>query len=822
MQIISLNGAWQLTQADTQETAPAQVPGCVHTALLAHGKLADPFYRDNELQQMWIGETDWLYTRLFDVEAATLAHERVLLRCKGLDTIATISINGAEVTKTDNMHRTYEIDVKNYLQTGENRIEVHLAAPMPYARHMDATKGEMAGWVEPMRINSAAWIRKEPCNFGWDWGPKMVTSGIWREVDLVAFSGARLQTVETLQHHSENKVALTVNLQAERISETPITAKIKLHLDGEPILAETVTFEGDSASATLNIDDPQLWWVNGLGEQSLYDLSITLHAADQLLDVWENRIGLRTLTLEQHPDQWGQSMYFACNSVPFFAKGANWIPISPYPAAPTFADYELFVNASADANMNMLRVWGGGIYEDDAFYNLCDQYGLAVWQDFMFACGTYPSFDQAFMDNVRAEARDNVLRLRHHACIALWCGNNEVEQGMPNNPFWLASMGWDNYALLFDELLGDVVKALAPQTGYIPGSPHNPCGDRTKGLNPGCGDTHLWAVWHEKQPFEWYRTRLDRFCSEFGFQSFPEPQTIYEFTEPQDRNITSYVMEHHQRSGIGNSTIIHYMLDWFRLPTAFESTVWLSQILQGMAMKYAVEHWRRNMPRTMGALYWQLNDMWGAASWASLDWKGNWKALHYMAKRFYAPLLISGLEDIDANTVEIHVTNDHTEPINVTVKWIVTDVQGATLEEGATDTQITPISNMKLNTLDLNHLVASHTKRDLIIWLELWVGDQLFAQNTALLSRPKHLELRDPEIALDIQPAEDEEGAFDVTVSAKAAALYMWLELNGAKLDDNFFDLRPNQVAMVRVNANASLEDIRANLRVQSLFNTYR
>ncbi|MBZ0289600.1 MAG: hypothetical protein K8I30_18400, partial [Anaerolineae bacterium] len=437
-----------------------------------------------------------------------------------------------------------------------NTLDVHFAAPMPYVRRMDAEKGEMAGWVEPMRINSGAWIRKEPCNFGWDWGPKMVTSGIWRDIELVAFDTARLTDVFIRQSHEQGSVTLKINLAAERVNGAAVSASVNV-MKGETVVAtvEKVAFTGDSVETKLNIANPDLWWVNNLGAQPLYTVEITLHgSAGNALDSQTKRVGLRTLTLERHPDEWGESFYFACNGVPFFAKGANWIPGSPYPGQMQPADYQPLVQAAAEANMNMLRVWGGGIYEDNAFYDLCDEYGIAIWQDFMFACGTYPSFDDDFMANVKAEAQDNIRRLRHHPCMALWCGNNEIEQGMPSSPGWQESMNWDDYSRLFDGLLADLVHELAPETAYWPGSPHTPIGDRNDHQNPNAGDTHLWSVWHGKQPFEWYHTRRDRFVSEFGFQSFPEPETVYEFTLPEDRNITSYVMEHHQRSGIGNST----------------------------------------------------------------------------------------------------------------------------------------------------------------------------------------------------------------------------------------------------------------------------
>lgn len=815
MQISSLNGRWTLTKGGTETAVPAVVPGCVHTDLLANGMLEDPFYRDNELKQMWIGETDWSYSRTFEVTPEWLAYDRVILRFHGLDTLATIRLNGAVIGHADNMHRTWEFDLKPVLKAGENAIEVFLAAPMPFARRMDAEKGMMAGWVEPMRINSGAWIRKEPCNFGWDWGPKMVTSGIWRDVELLGVNTARLSDVQVFQEHTPQQVALRFAVAIERVTAGAVTASIAVSKDQQStVRVEGVAFDDDHAQAVLDIRYPELWWVNHLGEQPLYTVDVTLvDAAGTVLDQWSRQIGLRTLTLERHADQWGESFYFACNGVPFFAKGANWIPATPYPGQAV--DYRALISAAAQANMNMLRVWGGGVYEDDAFYALCDQYGIAVWQDFMFACGTYPSFDAEFMANVKAEAQDNVRRLRHHACMALWCGNNEIEQGLPGSPGWLESMSWEDYSRLFDVLLADVVHELAPQTAYWPGSPHSPVGDRSDHRNPGCGDTHLWDVWHGKAPFEWYHSRPDRFVSEFGFQSFPEPQVVAEFTLPEDRNITSYVMEHHQRSGIGNSTIIHYLLDWFRLPTSFEDTLWLSQILQGMAMKYAVEGWRRNMPRSMGALYWQLNDMWPAPSWASLDWKGNWKALHFMARRFFAPTLISGVENPDNGTVAIHITSDTQTEQSGVVSYTITDAEGNRIEQGDFSVLIPPAATSVVRKLDLSAHLAARSARGLMVWLQLRVDQQTISEDLALFCRPKHLALRAPQIATHIQAAAN--GQHDVSLTTDYAALYVWLELPGASFSDNFVHLRPGVSKTIRVAAS----DLSA-LKVRSLFDTYQ
>ena len=820
MQQLSLNGSWTLFKADDPTVIPATVPGCVHTDLLANGLLEDPFYRDNELKQMWVGETDWSYRRTFTVASDLLTHDQVLLRCHGLDTLATVSINGVQVGAAENMHRTWEFDVKSALQVGENTIDVFLAAPMPFVRRMDAERGEMAGWVEPMRINSSAWIRKEPCNFGWDWGPKMVTSGIWRDIELIAFDTARVSDVLITQAHATNQVQLAIDLQIERFSDAPVSAVITVSHNGQTVIQSGLIAMTDTAQVALTIDNPALWWPNNMGSQPLYDVVVMLQSDDKTLDAHTERIGLRTLTLERHADEWGESFYFACNGVSYFAKGANWIPGSPYPGEMQAADYERLIKATAAANMNMLRVWGGGIYEDDRFYALCDEYCITIWQDFMFACGTYPSFDEAFMANVKAEAQDVIRRLRHHACMALWCGNNEIEQGMPS-PEWEASMSWEDYSRLFDHLLADLVRDLAPQTAYWPGSPHSPLGDRKNWANQECGDTHLWSVWHGKEPFEWYRTRLDRFCSEFGFQSFPEPDVVYEFTKPEDRNITSYVMEHHQRSGIGNSTIIHYLLDWFRLSTSFEATLMLSQILQGMAMKYAIEHWRRNMPRSMGTLYWQLNDMWPAPSWSSLDWKGNWKALHHMARKFFAPLLISGLENAANHTVDIHGTSDMNEPQPVTVIYTVTDATGKILEQGELEATLAPRTSQCLHTLDVSSHVAARSVRDVIVWLEMRVNGESVSENLVLFSRPKHLELAQPNIRLDVHQGSDD--SYAITLVADAAALYVWLELPGAQFSDNFIHLQPNQSHVIHMTRPQGMDDaaMQAALKVQSLVDTY-
>lgn len=821
MQRLSLSGDWQFFYDDG--LLPATVPGCVHTDLIENGLLDDPFYRDNEQKQFWIGERDWHYQRTFTVDEAFLRQDRVMLVCQGLDTLATVSINGHVIAKTDNMYRTYEWDVKSYLKVGNNQIDVLLASPMAYVRQKRDQGGTLDSWGVPPahHISDIGWIRKEPCNFGWDWGPKLITSGIWRDIELIGFSAGRLTDVLILQEHSANYVDLTVHVTAEQISDS-LEARVKVSFAGETLYqSDDLPLESGVLSIDYRVENPALWWITGWGEQPLYDVDVELVQSGETIDTGHKRIGLRELKLERHPEEAGESFFFSCNGKPFFAKGANWIPLTPYPHVVDEAQYRKLIQAAKDANMNMLRVWGGGIYEPDIFYDLCDEYGIAVWQDFMFACSTYPSFDDDFMANVEAEARDNVRRIRHHASLALWCGNNEVEQGMSDNQ-WTRSMSWEHYARLFDDLLGGVVKELDPQRDYWPGSPHTPVVDREDWMNPHYGDTHLWFVWHRKEPFEWYRTRPDRFISEFGFQSFPPIETITEFALPSDYNITSYIMEYHQRSGIGNSTIIHYMLDWFKLPNSFEGTVVLSQILQAMAMKYAVEHWRRNMPYTMGTLYWQFNDVWPAPTWSSLDWHGNWKALHFMAKRFYAPLLVSGLENPETGTVEIHVTSDLLNEQSVIVEWAVTDVEtGEKLNvRDAQALIIAPNSSQCVHTLNLANELSDFGDRDLIVWLKLIVDGEVVSRNTTFFARPKHLMLSNPVIDVAIEALEP--NRFNLIVTSSAPALYVWLTFSGGVLSDNFFDLQAQSPVMIELITpeQMTLDDVRHNLTIASLTDT--
>jgi len=823
MEKISLNGTWRLSKTGEQDNIPANVPGCVHLDLMVNGKIPDPFYRDNELEVMWVGETDWVYSRQFDIPESLLKQDRVILNCDGLDTLAKIVINGQDLAQTDNMFRRVSFDVKSMLKSGENTIAIYFTSAVRYGQERLAAH-PIPAWNSGEKIPGGNWVRKAQCHYGWDWGPRLVTCGIWRDIYLVGFHQARWKDCSIQQDHTHpGRVGLDIIGSVEQVRSLDLHVQISVKYGDELVTEIQAPVKNGEVTASLILRDPRLWWPNGMGGQPLYQVeAILLDQENESLDTWTRRIGLRTLRIDRHPDEWGESFQFVVNQVPFFAKGANWIPADSFLPRLTEAHYRQLLQDAAGVNMNMLRVWGGGIYEEDLFYNLCDELGICIWQDFMFSCATYPTFDQSWMANVREEVKDNIRRLRHHPCLALWCGNNEMEQGLVGDDWTSFTMSWVDYGRLFDQMLPDLVKQLDPQTDYWPCSPHSPLGSRTDWENPGWGDTHLWEVWHGKKPFEFYRTTHHRFISEFGFQSFPEPDTVYRFTDAEDSNITSYVMEHHQRSGIGNQTIIHYMLDWFRMPRSFEMTLWLSQILQGMAMKYAVDHWRRNMPRSMGALYWQLNDCWPVASWSSLDYHGRWKALQYMAKRFFAPVSISGVEDLDTGEVKVYGVSDLQDTFEGIMQWAVFDPEGTRIANGEFPAVLPGRKSTHIHTLDLKSCLEEHASRKLLIWIDLLLEDAVISSDLILFARPKHLTLIDPGIILEWNQLSDTE--WKAKVSSARPALWVWLSgPAGARYSDNFFHLMPGHVASILATfpAGTVFSDPSPPVKAYSLWSTF-
>lgn len=808
-----LNGEWHAEQQNGEVRVPSRVPGCIHLDLQRAGAIPDPFYRDQEKAVAWVGESDWVFTREFEAPPEMREREHLVLQCEGLDTLAEVRLNGELLGRADNMFRCWIFPVKDHLREGVNTIEIAFRSPVPLGAGLQKECFLKHSGIGHHRINGSNWFRKEQCNFGWDWGPMLPTCGIWRPILLAAWDTARLGDTRVEQQHHSGRVRLHCQTETEGgDSSLQVTYSLR-DAEGAEVAAGKASC---GTPAVLEVADPRLWWPRGLGDQPLYRLEVRLHGADEaLLDQRTLRLGLRSVELIQEDDAWGQSFTFAVNGHRFFAKGANWIPAHVFDGAVDRAKLEDLVLCAAEAHMNMLRVWGGGIYESEDFYDLCDEHGLLVWQDFMFACSAYPAHEPAFLENVREEVIQQVNRLQHRACLALWCGNNEIEQlrGLIGEERAAGAMSWDDYRALFDDLIGGEVGRLDPGRTYIPSSEYSPVGDRKDSGNPNCGDAHLWAVWHGREPFEWYRGAMHRFCSEFGFQSFPHPETVRSYTRPEERNMTSYVMEHHQRSPIGNSAIIDYLLSWFRLPVGWEQTVWLSQVVQAYAIKYAVEHWRRHMPRCMGALYWQLNDCWPVASWASLDSAHHWKALHYEARRFFEPTHLSLLEDLEQGEIEIHLSNDRRETVQGEWELVLTDLDGSVIGSWSGPGRLAAGSCARLTVVSWSEAMGGRSPREVLLWGEWRESGQIVSRNMTTLARPKHLELRDPQLTVSRTGGE-------LVVNAARPALFVWLQPEDpdARFSENFFHLRGGEERRVKVVSG----DAGENTAARSLFDTYQ
>ena len=655
---IPVHSGWQFREVGKNDWRPAIVPGCVHTDLLNNKLIDDPFYRDNEQKLQWIGKTDWEYQTTFNVTPELLARDNIDLIFEGLDTYANVFLNDEPLLNTDNMFRTWRADAKRLLKPGANTLRIRFRSPINEVLPLMAKMNYQLPAGNDQGEKTSPHTRKAPYQFGWDWGPRFVTSGVWRPVYLEAWNRARVEDLHILQKQvTADAARLTAEIEVVADAETSATIIVDNLTDKNIAAKRVVTLSPGVNRVSLDfvIARPKLWWPNGLGPQPLYTFKARLLINGKLIDATATRTGLRSVELRQQRDASGKSFTFVINGMPVFAKGANWIPADSFPSRIPKAKYRQLLESVRDANMNMVRVWGGGIYERDDFYELCDEMGILVWQDFMFGCSLYPG-DQAFLDNVRQEAIDNVKRLRNHPSIVIWAGNNEIESGWFH---WgwkdqLPASLWDDYQKLFYGVLPEVCASLDPSRPYWPSSPSSNLEEDPDSQK--MGDSHYWMVWHASLPFSEYEKQRPRFMSEYGFQSLPQLETVNTYTVPADHDIASPVMLAHQRHPRGNQLIREYMLREYPEPKDFESFLYVSQVLQAEGIKIGAEHLRRIMPHNMGSLYWQLNDCWPAASWSSIDYTGRWKALQYYARRFYSEILVSS--QAENGNINVFVVSD--------------------------------------------------------------------------------------------------------------------------------------------------------------------
>ena len=805
---MNLGGAWRMREADSQTWHSAHVPGSVYADLMADGTMPDPFWRENELDAFERMKKDYVYQRAFTVTEAQLAHAHVELVCEGLDTLAHVSLNGREIAFADNMHITWVWDVKEQLHAGENTLEIRFDSPILYcAKKAD----EAPGWESSDATPGFRHLRKAHCMFGWDWGPRLPDAGIWRPIFLRTWNTARLENALMLQAHHDGVVDVTI--RPEIAGESAWSAEITAP-DGEVLtLPETTATE-----QVITIEHPQLWWPNGLGKQPLYRVTVRLATGDTRM--W--RIGLRTMTVSREKDEWGEEFCHVVNGVKVFAMGADYIPEDNILARVTPERTRRLLEDCKAANFNAIRVWGGGYYPDDAFYDICDELGLLVWQDLMYACAFYdltPDFERS----IRVETHQNVARLRHHASLPLICGNNEMEMFMAGaNSALINHRTWEfvptyphhitDYVKMFEYILPAIVKETAPQTYWWPASPSSG-GNFDAPNDENRGDNHYWDVWHGEKPFTEYRKFFFRYASEFGFQSFPCLKSVKQFTLPDDRNIFSRVMERHQRNQAANGKILSYLSQTFRYPNSFDDLLYASQLMQAEAIRYGVEHWRRNRGRCMGAIIWQLNDIWPVASWASIDYYGRWKALHYAAKRFFAPVMISAEEEGELSqnpkineyhpaplekSFRLNVCNETLRDVTGEVVWALRTPDGAIVRQNQQTLTIPAMSAKWLDKVDC----ADASLTGHYVSFAFVVDDVAVSEGTCIFCAPKHFEFVNPRLTVETR-------GDTLVVTSHAYAKQVWLESEDADLllDDNAFDMNPG-TKVVRV-LRGSAEKVR-------------
>lgn len=803
----SLNGQWKFKNSNNKEWLNTTVPGTVYGALLLNNKMDDPYFRDNEIKATELMEDDYEYSFNFKLDSDILSCEKVILSCKGIDTIAEIYINENLIGTAYNMHRLWEYEVKKNLKQGDNSIHIILKSPIVAAREA-FKKCRTLGSEDTM--DGFVHIRKAHCMYGWDWGAHLPDSGIFRDIEIIGIDKGRIDSVYIEQSHIEGTVSLKINTEVENLCENFKTEITIIDYDGNIIVDKSNLCE-------FEIKNPKLWWPNGLGEQPLYKVLVSLVIDDKIVDINENRIGLRVLSVKREKDEYGECFEQVANGISYFAMGANYIPedhlISRTSKERTRA---LLVDCKA-ANFNVIRVWGGGYYPEDWFFDICDELGLVVWQDFMFACAVY-ELTEEFEENIVEEFIYNIKRIRNHASIGIWCGNNEMEQFVAEKHHWVSKhTEVRDYLLMYERILPKLLKKYDPNTFYWPASPSSG-GSFDDPNDHNRGDVHYWEVWHRNRPFSEYRKYFFRYASEFGFQSFPCKKTIEMITDKEEEmNPFSYIMEKHQRNYGANGKIMNYMQQTFLYPSNFDNFVFASQLLQAEAIKYGIEHFRRNRERCMGAIYWQLNDCWPVVSWASIDYSGRWKALHYYAKRFFAGVMISCHEEsmmtqeADMNrehfnfekSIRLNVANETQKPVTGVVFWELRDGKSNIIREEKIDVTVEPMSVKWLDKEIFDDIDTFNT----YVSYHFEVLENIVSSGSVIFTYPKYFKYENPLFTYKID-------GNDIIIKSEAYAKSVEIQNENEDLilSDNYFDMNKGERKVTVIRGNID------NIKIRSVY----
>lgn len=782
-----LNTGWQLHCSEHAVELSLDFPGDVHSALLAHSLIPDPYYRDTETSLDWVHEADWSAKRQFTVEDIA-GHWS--LRLRELDCCASVWLNGQLVADLSNQFIRHDVGLSDAVRTGINELEIRFHSNTRVAAERCAAAPFPVPYLSfNSRIPHTNFLRKTQCHAGWDWNIALMPFGVYGGVELIRSEALRLDECKIRQCFDGDDVELEVEVFVfgHGVSELAL----ELEIDGQRVRSEHLIVPGENTLiSAVTLRKPRRWWPVGYGEQTLYSLTVQIDG--QRL---QRKVGFREIALLTDKDDIGQRFTFAVNGREIFMRGANWIPADALPSRATDAVVEDLLQSAVDVNMNMIRVWGGGQYETDHFYDHCAKLGLLVWQDFMFACNIYPAYDHDWLASVRQEATQQVRRLSSHAAVALLCGDNEL----------VGALGWfeetkadrDRYVANYDRLnhcLEQVVHAEQTDMAFWPSSPSaGPLNFSDGWHDDRAGDMHFWDVWHSSKDFEHYRTVSPRFCSEFGFQSFPSMRVIERFTEARDRNVSSPVMDVHQRNDGGNSRIVETIARYFRFPDGFADLVYMSQISQALAMKTAIEAWRCDKPRCMGTLYWQLNDTWPVASWASLEHGGGWKLVHYLARHFYAPVLVAAIPDADSGDICLQAVNDRAAALSVKLQVAAVDFEGERRELHTLDAEVGTQAAQLLIRIAPGELA----EREFLYFRCFDNSGNLLGENHFLQARYKACEL--PEPVIRKSTGRDEEGEY-IELNTDKPAFFVSLDLGGdAIFSDNGFCLLPGQPKKLRV-----------------------
>lgn len=832
----NLHEGWKFRQARLTNWYPATVPGVVHTDLLQNKIIEDPFFRLNERGLQWIDKEDWVYETCFTLAADMMRKENMELVFEGLDTYADVYLNDECILKADNMFRCWSIPVRQYIREENNILKVYFHSPvkidvpkwdaLPYQYPASNDQSENGGLFNK---KISIFARKAGYHYGWDWGPRLVTSGIWRPVYIRAWSDLRINDVFIEQKEvgaGRAVIAGHVELDADK-DMNGVLVTITDEVTGRVLGEWQADLKRGTNRVTVDfvLHKPKLWWSNGLGEPFLYRFRTDIIAGGELLDSKTERVGIRSLKVVHQPDKDGHTFYIELNGRPVFAKGANYIPSDNFLPRVTPENYKRTILDAAGVNMNMLRVWGGGIYENDVFYDLCDEYGIMIWQDFMFACSMYPA-EGALLDNIHQEAVDNVKRLRNHACIALWCGNNECQDA------WLgwgwkceierqnkeyADKIWAQYRQQYHVTLPGVVREYAPGTFYWPSSPFAFEGEMSGTTD---GDRHYWSVWHGKAPISDYDSEKSRFFSKYGFQSFPEFESVKRYAPyPEDWDIRSEVMMSHQRGGDhANGLIETYLLNEYKKPRDFRAFLYMNHVLQGDAIKTAIESHRRQMPYNMGTLFWQHNDCWPVASWASRDYYGRWKAQHYYVRKAYDDILISSV--VEGDDLKVYAVSDRLENTSGQLQLQVCQFDGTVVHHWGKSVGISGNDSRVCFSAPLAKLLEGADRGTVYVRVDYTDKSGRVYHNNYCLGKQKDMDYPKVDLQTEVRSIE---GGYEVMVSADKFARAVCLSVadNESVYSDNYFDVQPKSSVQVQVRTRLSAEAFNGSLRLTCLNNEF-